>query len=50
MKLCDPHFHLWDLEQRPNPNLGAAVAQDLPRYLAGDYLADMRPLPAPLEL
>ena len=50
MRLCDPHFHLWDIHQRPNPNLGSAVEQHLPVYLADDYLAEMAQLPAPLEL
>ena len=50
MRLIDPHFHLWDLGERPNPNLGAEVERDLPVYLAGDYLRDMGRLPAPLEL
>lgn len=49
MKLCDPHFHLWDIAARPNPNLGAAVEENLPRYVAADYLADMSQLPSPLE-
>ena len=22
LPLCDPHFHMWDLDDRPNPNLG----------------------------
>jgi len=50
MKVCDPHFHLWHIAKRPNPNLGAAVAQHLPRYVATDYLADMAQLPETLEL
>lgn len=50
MKLCDPHFHLWDLAARPNANLGAAEAHPLPRYVVEDYLADMGQLPASLEL
>lgn len=50
MRICDPHFHLWDLPRRPNPNLGAAVERDLPRCLAADYLGRMGRLPAPLEL
>jgi predicted TIM-barrel fold metal-dependent hydrolase len=50
MKVCDPHFHLWDIKERPNPNLGEAVEQNLPRYVATDYLADMAQLPTPLEL
>lgn len=50
ISVCDPHFHMWDLPNRPNPNLGAAVEQDLPTYLAADYLGDMAQLPAPLQL
>ncbi|MBT6146747.1 MAG: amidohydrolase family protein [Gemmatimonadetes bacterium] len=50
MKVCDPHFHLWDIDKRPNPNLGSAVEQHLPRYVATDYLADMQQLPPPMEL
>lgn len=48
--VCDPHFHLWDIRERPNPNLGAAVEEHLPAYGADDYLADMASLPAPLRL
>ena len=50
MRLCDPHFHLWNIHQRPNPNLGTAVEQHQPVYLADDYLADMSLLPGGLEL
>ncbi len=50
MKVCDPHFHLWNIRERPNPNLGEAVEQHLQRYVATDYLADMAQLPDPLEL
>lgn len=50
MKVCDPHFHLWNIHQRPNPNLGTAVEEHLPTYTATDYLADMKQLPATLEL
>ncbi len=50
MRLCDPHFHLWNINERPNPNLGAAVEEKLPVYLAGDYLEDMSQLPGDLEL
>ena len=50
MKVCDPHFHLWDINERPNPNLGTAVEENLPRYVGADYLRDMQQLPAPLEL
>ena len=50
MRIIDPHFHLWDLGVRPNPNLGPDVERDLPVYHAGDYLRDMGQLPAPLEL
>ena len=50
MKLCDPHFHVWDLATRANGNLGAPADHPLPLYLAADYLADMGQLPEPLEL
>lgn len=50
MRVCDPHFHLWNIHERPNPNLGAAVEEHLPVYLAPDYLGDMARLPEPLEL
>ena len=50
MRIIDPHFHLWDLGQSPNPNLGPDVERDLPVYHAADYLRDMGRLPAPLEL
>jgi len=50
LQVCDPHFHLWDLNQRPNPNLGTAVEESLPAYLAADYLEEMGRLTAPLEL
>ncbi len=50
MRIIDPHFHLWDLDLWPNPNLGPDVERDLPVYHAGDYLRDMGRLPAPLEL
>lgn len=43
--LCDPHFHLWDLAERPNPNLGAVM----PAYRAADYARDMRELPPELQ-
>ena len=43
--LCDPHFHLWDVPKRPNPNLGMSST-----YLASDYQRDMANLPAPLRL
>ena len=39
--LCDPHFHLWDLAERPNPNLGDVM----PAYRAADYAQDMSELP-----
>jgi predicted TIM-barrel fold metal-dependent hydrolase len=48
--LCDPHFHMWDLPRRPNPNLGPDTAAHLPTYLALDYARDMGELPAPLKL
>lgn len=43
--LCDPHFHLWDVPNRPNPNLGTTST-----YLASDYAHDMAQLPSPLQL
>lgn len=48
--LCDPHFHTWDLPNRPNPNLLGAVAEQLPTYLTSDYARDMRELPPQLRL
>ena len=50
MRHIDPHFHLWDLGERPNPNLGPDVERDLPVYHAADYLRDMGRLPPSLEL
>ncbi len=50
LPICDPHFHMWDLPNRPNPNLGAAVEQNLPTYLAADYLRDITQMPTPLQL
>ncbi|MEE2659041.1 MAG: amidohydrolase family protein [Candidatus Latescibacterota bacterium] len=50
MRLCDPHFHLWNIHERPNPNLGGAVKEHLSVYLAHDYVADMAELPTGLEL
>ena len=50
MPICDPHFHLWDLPNRPNPNLGEAVEESLPTYVASDYHAEMKTLPAELQL
>ena len=44
LPLCDPHFHLWDVPNRPNPNLGNDST-----YLASDYRSDMDLLPAPLQ-
>ena len=44
LPLCDPHFHLWDVPNRPNPNLGNDST-----YLASDYRRDMDLLPAPLQ-
>ncbi len=44
LPLCDPHFHLWDVPNRPNPNLGNDST-----YLASDYQRDMDLLPAPLQ-
>ncbi len=48
--VCDPHFHLWDINRRPNPNLGNADKHPKPVYLASDYLDDMSKLPAPLKI
>ena len=48
--ICDPHFHMWDLVGRPNPNLGAAVEENLPAYVAADYRADVDTLPSELRL
>jgi predicted TIM-barrel fold metal-dependent hydrolase len=50
LQVCDPHFHLWNTHERPNPNLGDAVQTDLPVYLAADYAHDTSQLPAPLKL
>ena len=36
--VCDPHFHLWCLEERANANLGKEVEDNLPSYLISDYL------------
>ena len=45
--LCDPHFHLWNLPERTNPNLGDGA---LSSYLPADYEADMAMLPPELDL
>ena len=50
MKVCDPHFHLWDISERPNLNLGEGTNQDLPSYRAEDYARDMSTLPGGLDL
>lgn len=50
MQMCDPHFHLWNIHERPNPNLGQMVEDRLPVYLGADYLREMGQLPAPLRL
>lgn len=50
LPVCDPHFHLWNIDERPNPNLGEAVEERLPIYQAVDYRAEMETLPAPLKL
>ena len=50
LPMCDPHFHLWDLPTRPNPNFGPVEDLPLPSYLATDYDRDMAQLPAPLQL
>lgn len=47
--MCDPHFHMWDLPARPNPNLGDTI-HHLPVYRVTDYDRDMALLPAPLKL
>ena len=47
--VCDPHFHMWDVGERPNPNLGDPSEQ-LPTYQAADYFSDMSQLPSPLHL
>ncbi|MFT5367148.1 MAG: putative TIM-barrel fold metal-dependent hydrolase [Candidatus Latescibacterota bacterium] len=49
LPVCDPHFHLWNIHERPNLNLGDAVQNNLPIYLAEDYAQDMDTLPAPLK-
>ena len=41
---------MWDLVNRPNPNLGGPVGDAVPVYLVGDYDADMGTLPEGLEL
>ncbi|HAA74899.1 TPA: hypothetical protein DCE37_07270 [Candidatus Latescibacteria bacterium] len=48
--VCDPHFHLWNVNERPNPNLGDNAQHPLPVYLASDYLEDMASLPDPLHI
>ncbi|NKB66678.1 MAG: amidohydrolase family protein [Candidatus Latescibacteria bacterium] len=50
IRMCDPHFHLWDLPNRPNPNFGDPAEHPLPSYLGTDYDRDMAQLPAPLQL
>ena len=50
MKVGDPHFHLWNIHERPNPNLGEGVNKSLPVNEVGDYARDMRNLPVPLNL
>ena len=50
LPICDPHFHLWDLANRPNSNLGSEVEEQLPTYLGADYGAEMKTLPAALRL
>lgn len=47
--VCDPHFHLWNNKERLNLNLGDAVQENLPIYLAEDYAQDMDTLPEPLK-
>ena len=48
--ICDPHFHMWDLVNHPNSNLGAAVEESLPAYVAVDYRMDIDTLPSALRL
>ncbi len=50
MPICDPHFHLWDLPNRPNSNVGKDVEERLPTYLGSDYHAEMKTLPAGLRV
>ena len=50
LRVCDPHFHLWDIHHRPNPNLGEEINESLPVYLAQDYARDMDGLPGQLQL
>lgn len=47
--VCDPHFHLWNVHERPNENLGDGTKNHLPIYQAEDYAQDMNTLPAPLK-
>lgn len=48
--VCDPHFHLWDVHTRPNPNLGEDVAEHLPIYHGNDYRSEMAGLPGTLRI
>ena len=48
--VCDPHFHLWDIQTRPNSNLGEAVEERLPVYHGGDYRVEMAGLPGSLRI
>ena len=50
LPLCDPHFHMWDLDARPNPNLGPEAEELLRSYRAADYDADAATLPPRLNL
>lgn len=50
MNVCDPHFHLWDIKERPNLNLGEGTNQAFPAYRAENYVEDMATLPEPLKL
>lgn len=49
MPVCDPHFHLWNLHERPNGNLGEETKKNLPIYQAEDYTKDFDTLPDPLK-
>ena len=50
LPLCDPHFHMWNLDDRPNPNLGPEAEELLRAYGAEDYDADAATLPPRLNL
>ena len=50
IQVCDPHFHMWDMVKRPNPNLIGPVTENVPAYLIADYDRDMSTLPEKLQL